>query len=211
MMGVTEFRSGESPRRRQTFVKYATAQPFRLLGAEGRRDGAIRPGQPSLRGLVDGPEPRRRYRQNATLSFDQDVARIGGGGGDDGDPATAHRCFTVAADRQSTLHANRAKSSANKTNPGTAAMQQPPMPFTVTTWSGVAPTVHSARTGQGIWRLHHRRFPGAPGWLHGRLLRGALVWSRICPLRSRRRTQYRTSRLGKFRLLPGNELLRLRR
>jgi hypothetical protein len=44
--------------------------------------------------------------------------------------------------------ANRAKSSANKTNPGTAGMQLPPMPFTVTNWSGVSPTVHRGETGQ---------------------------------------------------------------
>src|SRR3954453_13878805 len=43
-------------------------------GPDGSRP--TRPGQPSFRGLIDRPEPRRRDRQNAALAFDQDVARI---------------------------------------------------------------------------------------------------------------------------------------
>ena len=31
-------------------------------------------------------------------------------------------------------------------------MQIPPLPFTVTDWSAVAPTVHPGETGEAIWR-----------------------------------------------------------
>jgi hypothetical protein len=31
-------------------------------------------------------------------------------------------------------------------------MKFPPLPFTVTDWSGVPPTVHLGETGQAIWR-----------------------------------------------------------
>src|SRR5215469_16828192 len=68
------------------------AQPFRLLGTECRRDDAIWPGQSPFRGLVDRPEPWRRDRQNAALPFDQDVTRIGGCGGDEGEPAGLSGC-----------------------------------------------------------------------------------------------------------------------
>jgi hypothetical protein len=45
-------------------------------------------GQPSFRGLVDRLEPGRGDRQNAALSFHQDIARIGGGGRDEGNSAS---------------------------------------------------------------------------------------------------------------------------
>src|SRR5437868_11682271 len=73
-----------------------TAQPFRLLGTEGRRNGAIRPGQPPFRGLVSRPKPWRRDRENAAVSFDQNVADIGGGGRDEGDPAGPSRSRLMA-------------------------------------------------------------------------------------------------------------------
>ena len=31
-------------------------------------------------------------------------------------------------------------------------MKIPPLPFTVTDWSGVPPTVHPGESGQAIWR-----------------------------------------------------------
>jgi hypothetical protein len=31
-------------------------------------------------------------------------------------------------------------------------MKIPPLPFTVTDWSAVAPTVHPGETGEAIWR-----------------------------------------------------------
>src|SRR4029077_480149 len=68
-----------------------TAQPFRLLGAKGRGDGSVRPGQAPLRGLVYRPAPWRRHRENAALSFYQDIARIGGGRRDDANPAGPSR------------------------------------------------------------------------------------------------------------------------
>jgi hypothetical protein len=37
---------------------------------------------------IDRPEPRRGDRQNAALSFHQDIARIGGGGRDEGNSAS---------------------------------------------------------------------------------------------------------------------------
>jgi hypothetical protein len=55
---------------------------------------------------------------------------------------------------QSALLANRAKNSANKINPGTAAMKIPPLPFTVTDWSDVAPTVHPGETGRSYLAIH---------------------------------------------------------
>src|SRR5207302_8893920 len=73
-----------------------TAQSFGLLGTKRRGHSAIRPGQPSFRGLVDRPEPWRRDRQNAAFSFDQDIARIGGGGRDEGDPAGLTGCCLLA-------------------------------------------------------------------------------------------------------------------
>src|SRR5215470_4840065 len=69
-----------------------TAQPFRFLRAKGRGDGAVRPSQAPFRGLVYGPAPRRCHREKAALSFDQDVARVGGGRRDDGDPAGLSGC-----------------------------------------------------------------------------------------------------------------------
>ena len=58
-----------------------------LLGGEGGGDGTIRPGEPSLGGLVPGPEPRWRDRQDAAVPADHVVADVGGGGPDQGDPA----------------------------------------------------------------------------------------------------------------------------
>src|SRR5690349_22701638 len=73
-----------------------SAQSFGLLGTKCRRDRAIRPSQPSFRGLVDRPEPWRRDGKNAAFSFDQDIARIGRGGRDEGDPAGLSGCCLVA-------------------------------------------------------------------------------------------------------------------
>lgn len=50
-------------------------------------------------------------------------------------------------------------------------MQLPPMPFTVTDWSKVEPTVHPGETGQAIWRtfeagdLRVRMVEYSPGYL----------------------------------------------
>ena len=44
------------------------------------------------------------------------------------------------------------RKAQRKTNPGTAEMKMPPMPFTVTSWSGVPPTVRLDETGQATWR-----------------------------------------------------------
>ena len=63
------------------------AQSLRLLGTKGRRDRAIRPGQPPFRGLVNRPKPGRGDCENAALSFNQDIARIRCGGRDEGNPA----------------------------------------------------------------------------------------------------------------------------
>jgi hypothetical protein len=68
-------------------IMLGTAQTVGLLGAECRRNDAIRPGQPPFRGLVDRPAPWRRDRKNPAFAFDQDIARIGGGCRDECDPA----------------------------------------------------------------------------------------------------------------------------
>src|SRR5215472_13237662 len=73
-----------------------TAQPVGFFGTECRRNGAIRPGQPPLRGLVDRTERGRRDRQNAALALHQDIARISGGGGDEGNPAGSPRGHLLA-------------------------------------------------------------------------------------------------------------------
>src|SRR5690349_24751324 len=73
-----------------------SAQSFGLLGTKCRRHGAVRPSQPSFGGLVNRPEPWRRDGKNAAFSFDQDIARIGGGGRDEGDPAGLSGCRLVA-------------------------------------------------------------------------------------------------------------------
>ena len=50
-------------------------------------------------------------------------------------------------------------------------MKNPPLPFTVTDWSGVAPTVHPGETGDAIWRtftigdLRVRQVEYTPGYL----------------------------------------------
>lgn len=50
-------------------------------------------------------------------------------------------------------------------------MKIPPLPFTVTDWSGVAPTVHPGETGEAIWRtftigdLRVRQVEYTPGYL----------------------------------------------
>lgn len=50
-------------------------------------------------------------------------------------------------------------------------MKIPPLPFTVTDWSAVAPTVHPGETGQAIWRtftigdLRVRQLEYTPGYL----------------------------------------------
>src|SRR6266852_3788732 len=62
-------------------------QPFRLLGAEGCCDTAIRPGKPAFRGLVYRSGPWRRDRKDAAFSFNQDIARIGGRRRDECNPA----------------------------------------------------------------------------------------------------------------------------
>lgn len=50
-------------------------------------------------------------------------------------------------------------------------MKIPPLPFTVTDWSGIAPTVHPGETGEAIWRtftvadLRVRQVEYSPGLL----------------------------------------------
>jgi hypothetical protein len=50
-------------------------------------------------------------------------------------------------------------------------MKIPPLPFTVTDWSTVAPTVHPGETGEAIWRtltigdLRVRQVEYTPGYL----------------------------------------------
>jgi quercetin dioxygenase-like cupin family protein len=50
-------------------------------------------------------------------------------------------------------------------------MKIPPLPFTVTHWSAVAPTVHPGETGEAIWRtftigdLRVRQVEYTPGYL----------------------------------------------
>jgi hypothetical protein len=50
-------------------------------------------------------------------------------------------------------------------------MKIPPLPFTVTDWSAVAPTVHPGETGEAIWRtftigdLRVRQVEYMPGYL----------------------------------------------
>jgi hypothetical protein len=50
-------------------------------------------------------------------------------------------------------------------------MKIPPLPFTVTDWSEVAPTVHPGETGEAIWRtftigdLRVRQVEYTPGYL----------------------------------------------
>ena len=50
-------------------------------------------------------------------------------------------------------------------------MKIPPLPFTVTDWSAVAPTVHPGETGEAIWRtftigdLRVRQVEYTPGYL----------------------------------------------
>ena len=50
-------------------------------------------------------------------------------------------------------------------------MKIPPLPFTVTDWSAVTPTVHPGETGEAIWRtftigdLRVRQVEYTPGYL----------------------------------------------
>ena len=50
-------------------------------------------------------------------------------------------------------------------------MKIPPLPFTVTDWSAVAPTVHPGETGEAVWRtftigdLRVRQVEYTPGYL----------------------------------------------
>src|SRR3984893_5075403 len=72
------------------------AQPFRLLGAEGCRDGAIWPGKPPFRGLVYRPAPWLRDRKNAALACYQYIASIGCGRRDERNPARLSECCLLA-------------------------------------------------------------------------------------------------------------------
>jgi hypothetical protein len=47
-------------------------------------DRAGRPREPAPRGFPDGPDPGRRAREHARGPVDQDIARVGGGGRDQG-------------------------------------------------------------------------------------------------------------------------------
>ena len=113
-----------------------TAQSFGLLGTKGRRQGAIRPGQPSFRGLVDRSEPWWRNGKNAAFSFNQDIARIGGGGRDEGNPAGLSGCRLLT-------HPFCQRARLSKTP---ASEQQPDLPPT-------------ARWRQLVWARHRR--PGS--------------------------------------------------
>ena len=50
-------------------------------------------------------------------------------------------------------------------------MKYPPLPFTVTDWSAIAPTVHPGETGQALWRtftfgdVRVRMVEYSPGYL----------------------------------------------
>src|ERR1700730_1815867 len=94
------------------------AQPFRLLGAEGCRDGAIWPGKPPFRGLVYRPAPWRRDRKNAALAFDQYIASIGSGRRDERNPARLSECCLLADPLRQSSRFPKA----------TASEQQPDLP-----------------------------------------------------------------------------------
>ncbi len=78
-------------------------------------------------------------------------------------------------------------------------MKIPPPPFTVTDWSGVAPTVHPGETGQAIWRtftigdLRVRRVEYTPGYRADHYV--------LYVLEGELDTELRDGR--KFKLLPG--------
>ena len=65
------------------------AQAFGLVGREAGGDGAVGPSEAALRGLVERPEIGRRDGEEPALALDHDIARIGGGGRDQGDAARA--------------------------------------------------------------------------------------------------------------------------
>jgi hypothetical protein len=69
------------------------------------------------------------------------------------------------------------------------AMQLPPMPFTVTNWSGVTPTVHPTEPGQSIWRtLTIGNFRASRATARYRLLRRPRRIRRVQALPRRRRS-----------------------
>src|SRR5262252_7271294 len=55
-------------------------------------DGAIRPREPPLGGLIDGPTPRRGAGENARLAFDQDIPDIARRFADEGNPLGGCSC-----------------------------------------------------------------------------------------------------------------------
>ena len=82
-LGIAPCRKLVAPRK----IVLRTAQPLRLIGAEQRRDRAVRPDEPPLRGFITRALSGRRDPQDAAFPFDHYVARIGSGWRDEGDAA----------------------------------------------------------------------------------------------------------------------------
>ena len=143
-----------------------TAQSFGLLGTKCRRDGAIRPAQASFRGLVDRPEPRRCDRKNAAVSFNPDIARIGGGGRDEGNPRglSGRRLLTHPFCQRARL------------SKAPAGEQQPDLPPIARRRELVAPRDRWPRSFQGsIWGLHERNYRPGESRLRPDCFRGLVL------------------------------------
>src|SRR6266542_2243272 len=63
------------------------AEEVRLVGAVRGRLRPVAPRDPALAGLVQRRLGRRVHREQPGLALNADVAHVGGGAGDDGDPA----------------------------------------------------------------------------------------------------------------------------